>query len=144
MHTDPLEPTPTTVVWIGSSKDDISELSTEVRLVFGQALYLAQGEVVKAKTRKKNDNTIIEGSGNVFADMGVAEPEQALAKARLAAKMFFVIRDRYDVSRPLRVQTTVTPNLRNEWDPWEFGNTLVLRRLLESQAIRHRRVDFEL
>jgi phage-related protein len=30
------------VVWIGSSKDDISELPTEVKLVFGQALYLAQ------------------------------------------------------------------------------------------------------
>jgi len=30
------------VVWIGSSKDDISELPIEVKLVFGQALYLAQ------------------------------------------------------------------------------------------------------
>jgi phage-related protein len=36
------EPKPKPVVWIGSSKDDISELPTEVKLVFGQALYLAQ------------------------------------------------------------------------------------------------------
>jgi len=36
------EPTLKPVVWIGSSKDDISELPTEVKLVFGQALYLAQ------------------------------------------------------------------------------------------------------
>ena len=41
---------------------------------------------MKTKTRKKN-NTVTEGSGNVFADMGVAEPEQALAKAKLAAKI---------------------------------------------------------
>ena len=30
------------VVWVGSSKDDISELPTQVKLVFGHALYLAQ------------------------------------------------------------------------------------------------------
>ena len=30
------------VVWIGSSKEDISELPVEVKLVFGHALYLAQ------------------------------------------------------------------------------------------------------
>jgi phage-related protein len=36
------EPKLKPVVWIGSSKDDISELPTEVKLVFGQALYLAQ------------------------------------------------------------------------------------------------------
>jgi predicted XRE-type DNA-binding protein len=41
---------------------------------------------MKTKTRKKN-NTVTEGSENVFADMGVAEPEQALAKAKLAAKI---------------------------------------------------------
>ena len=36
------EPTLKPVVWIGSSKDDISELPTEVKFVFGHALYLAQ------------------------------------------------------------------------------------------------------
>ena len=48
---------------------------------------------MKTKTRKKNNNTIIEGSGNVFADMGFAEPEQALAKAKLAAKIAAAIEE---------------------------------------------------
>ena len=30
------------VVWVGSSKGDISKLPTQVKLVFGHALYLAQ------------------------------------------------------------------------------------------------------
>ena len=47
---------------------------------------------MKTKTRKKN-NTVTEGSGNVFADMGVAEPEQALAKAKLAAKIAAAIEE---------------------------------------------------
>jgi predicted XRE-type DNA-binding protein len=47
---------------------------------------------VKIKTRKKN-NTVTESSGNVFADMGVAEPEQALAKAKLAAKIAVAIEE---------------------------------------------------
>ena len=41
---------------------------------------------MKTKTRKKK-STATESSGNVFADMGVPEPEQALAKAKLAAKI---------------------------------------------------------
>ena len=41
---------------------------------------------MKTKTRNKR-STVTESSGNVFADMGVPEPEQALAKAKLAAKI---------------------------------------------------------
>ena len=41
---------------------------------------------MNTKTRKKK-STVTESSGNVFADMGVPEPEQALAKAKLAAKI---------------------------------------------------------
>lgn len=48
---------------------------------------------MKIKTRKKNVSTITESSGNVFADMGVAEPEQALAKAQLAAKIAAAIEE---------------------------------------------------
>ena len=40
---------------------------------------------MRIKTRKKN-GTVAESSGNVFADMGVAAPEQALAKAKLARR----------------------------------------------------------
>ena len=52
----------------------------------------AKGEVVKTKTGKKH-STITEGSGNVFADMGVPEPEHALAKAKLAAKIAAAIEE---------------------------------------------------
>ena len=41
---------------------------------------------MKTKTRKKR-SIVTESSGNVFADIGVPEPEQALAKAKLAAKI---------------------------------------------------------
>lgn len=33
---------------------------------------------------RHDDIAVTEGSGNVFADLGVAEPEEELAKARLA------------------------------------------------------------
>lgn len=35
-----------------------------------------------------------ESSGNVFADIGVAHPEEALAKARLAAEISAIITER--------------------------------------------------
>ncbi len=46
---------------------------------------------MKTKLRKKN--TVTEGSGNVFADMGVVEPEHALAKAKFAAKIAAAIEE---------------------------------------------------
>ena len=56
---------------------------------------------MKTKTRKKNNN-VTEGSGNVFADMGVAEPEQALAKAKLAAKIAIAIEQEQLLQSPPR------------------------------------------
>jgi predicted XRE-type DNA-binding protein len=35
--------------------------------------------------RDEDDITVTPGSGNVFADLGVAEPEEELAKAQLAS-----------------------------------------------------------
>jgi predicted XRE-type DNA-binding protein len=43
--------------------------------------------------RKKIDAT--KGSGNVFADIGVAAPEEALAKAKLARKISEIIKHRH-------------------------------------------------
>jgi predicted XRE-type DNA-binding protein len=34
---------------------------------------------------KYEDDSVTEGSGNVFVDLGVAEPEEELAKAQLAS-----------------------------------------------------------
>jgi predicted XRE-type DNA-binding protein len=42
--------------------------------------------------KRKRDYVI--GSGNVFADLGVPNPEEALAKAELASKIAILIRDR--------------------------------------------------
>lgn len=33
--------------------------------------------------RKKSDERVTRGSGNVFADIGIGQPEEALAKARI-------------------------------------------------------------
>jgi predicted XRE-type DNA-binding protein len=41
------------------------------------------------------DKGYVVGSGNVFADMGHARPEEALAKAELAHKITEIIEDRH-------------------------------------------------
>jgi predicted XRE-type DNA-binding protein len=38
--------------------------------------------------------SVTKGSGNVFADLGLAEPETALAKAELARRINAIIRER--------------------------------------------------
>lgn len=37
--------------------------------------------------KSEEENVIIRGSGNVFADLGLANPEERLAKARLASRI---------------------------------------------------------
>ncbi len=44
---------------------------------------------------KSDDRDYAETSGNVFADLGVKEPDQALAKAELARQISAVIMDRH-------------------------------------------------
>ncbi len=42
-----------------------------------------------------SENTIITpSSGNVFADLGIAEPEEALAKAQLVSRLADIIEER--------------------------------------------------
>jgi predicted XRE-type DNA-binding protein len=43
---------------------------------------------------KRNESAVNEGSGNVFADLGVPEPEEELAKAQLASHIREAIRRR--------------------------------------------------
>lgn len=43
---------------------------------------------------KQGDMKVTEGSGNVFADLGVAEPEEELAKAQLASHIRNTIKRR--------------------------------------------------
>ena len=44
--------------------------------------------------RKKEDKKIEESSGNVFIDIGVKNPEEALAKAQIAARIYQLITER--------------------------------------------------
>lgn len=43
---------------------------------------------------KKSDTTVTPGSGNVFADLGFAEPEEELAKVQLAYRIQGIIKER--------------------------------------------------
>jgi predicted XRE-type DNA-binding protein len=43
---------------------------------------------------RKSDIAVTPGSGNVFADLGVAEPEEELAKAQLASLIRQIIKSR--------------------------------------------------
>lgn len=51
---------------------------------------------MKTKTKKKNKAgpTVTESSGNVFADLGLRNPEQELLKARLTLQIYRIIRER--------------------------------------------------
>ena len=44
------------------------------------------------KHKNKNEATITRGSGNVFADLNVPEPSEALTKARIAHEVCELIR----------------------------------------------------
>jgi predicted XRE-type DNA-binding protein len=44
--------------------------------------------------KRESEVPVIEGSGNVFADLGVCEPEEELAKAQLASLIREAIRRR--------------------------------------------------
>jgi predicted XRE-type DNA-binding protein len=44
--------------------------------------------------RKNKTGTAAQGSGNVFADLGLAHPEQELLKANLTLQIYRLIRDR--------------------------------------------------
>jgi predicted XRE-type DNA-binding protein len=45
-------------------------------------------------TKKRVSTEVVQGSGNVFADLGLAKPEQELMKARLTLQIARIIRDR--------------------------------------------------
>ncbi len=45
-------------------------------------------------SKKEKKISVVKSSGNVFADIGVAEPEEALAKAKLAYRISEIIKRR--------------------------------------------------
>jgi predicted XRE-type DNA-binding protein len=50
---------------------------------------------MKSKTRKasKGVASVTEGSGNVFADLGLPNPEQELLKAQLTLQIYGILKD---------------------------------------------------
>jgi predicted XRE-type DNA-binding protein len=52
-------------------------------------------QAAKKVKRLSQDMTVHESSGNVFADLGVTEPEEALAKAELARRISAIIKQRH-------------------------------------------------
>jgi predicted XRE-type DNA-binding protein len=47
----------------------------------------------KAKKRISRAARVAEGSGNVFADMGLPNPQQELLKARLTMQIYSILKD---------------------------------------------------
>ncbi len=50
---------------------------------------------MKSKTRKAHSRAsrVMEGSGNVFADLGLSNPEQELLKAKLTLQIYTLLKD---------------------------------------------------
>src|SRR2546429_4571873 len=50
---------------------------------------------MKSKARKTNKRVahVTEGSGNVFADLGLPNPEQELLKAQLTLQIYTILKD---------------------------------------------------
>ncbi|HEY8694259.1 MAG TPA: helix-turn-helix transcriptional regulator [Chloroflexota bacterium] len=51
--------------------------------------------MAKKRDPRLDDDRIEEGSGNVFADIGVPNPEEALTKAKLAIAIERIIEERH-------------------------------------------------
>jgi predicted XRE-type DNA-binding protein len=49
---------------------------------------------MKQTTSPKRNTRVTEGSGNVFADLGLPNPEQELTKARLTLQIYSIIKQR--------------------------------------------------
>jgi len=49
---------------------------------------------MRANGKTINGHDVLEGSGNVFADLGLPDAEQELVKARLTLQIARIIRDR--------------------------------------------------
>src|SRR5260370_41020342 len=47
----------------------------------------------KAKKTRKRMARVTEGSGNVFADLGLPNPEQELLKAQLTLQIYTILKD---------------------------------------------------
>lgn len=64
--------------------------------------------------KTRDDVTVVEGSGNVFADLGLPNAEQLLAKAHLASAISDVVEERgLTQADAARVLGTTQPKVSN-------------------------------
>ncbi len=80
------------VEWIGSSRDDLGEFPQDVRRVMGQAIDDAQSDGEHRNVSKKI--SVTRGSGNVFADLVLDNPEEELLKAQLVREIRDILKFR--------------------------------------------------
>ena len=86
------------VRWVGSSKEDLSDFPADVRRrVGGAATPKGELELIDRRLRRAREDyeqwskkreahfPVTAGSGNVFADIGLPEPDEELTKAQLAS-----------------------------------------------------------
>jgi len=81
------------------------------------------------KGQKPQTIEVIEGSGNVFADLGLPHPEQELVKANLTLQIYRIIRERgltqSDAARILGVkQPHVSLLMRNRAGSFSVGRLM--------------------
>jgi predicted XRE-type DNA-binding protein len=91
------------------------------------------------KLRKRRNRAVraIEGSGNIFADLGLSNPEQELLKARLTLEIYAILKDsgmtQSEIAKILGVQQPqVSLLMRNR-----AGNFSVGRLMEFLTALRH-------
>ena len=86
---------------------------------------------MKTKGRKRNDRVvhITEGSGNVFADLGLANPEQELLKAQLTLQIYTILKEsgmtQVEIAKILGVQQPqVSLLMRNRAGNFSVGRLM--------------------
>lgn len=80
------------VVWIGSSYKDFMEFSSEIPRAVGRAISRKTMRTKRLKKKCFDNIEYREGSENIFDDIGIANPEEAMAKAKIAMKISDVIK----------------------------------------------------
>jgi predicted XRE-type DNA-binding protein len=84
---------------------------------------------MKTKSKKKSVAPVSKGSGNVFADLGLPNPEQELMKARLTLQIYRIVTDRDLTQREIGEiigipQPHVSALLRNRPGNFSVGRLL--------------------
>lgn len=86
---------------------------------------------MKHKTAKRNRRAtrVTEGSGNVFADLGLPNPEQELLKAQLTLQIYTILKDsgmtQVEIAKILGVQQPrVSLLMRNRAGDFSVGRLM--------------------